>query len=235
MAVITQASESDRDAITARLLHAGNPEGLRRLLRDHGGHVRWLLRRTFHSVLDASEIDDAMNLATVRAWRSPHAYQEGFGNLGAWFFVITRNCARRLLHNKKKAGALTFVEDLDSSAMNHEPQESPDDARRRFTIDLHRCIERLPPQQREVILADLAAGGIADTEELMEVLDTSKNSIYVSRANAKKTLRIEMQKLGHFLDELPAPMDNEPGPPGIDVATSTIQRRKPDQGNGETP
>lgn len=187
----------ERDAVTVRMLVQGNPEGLRRLLVDHGGKVRWNLRHEFDKVLDATEIDDAISQATHRVWRAAGRYDADKGSLRAWFFCIARNCALRLIEVKGR-GDLRFVPDLDMLATGaHREPDALDDSRAQVIDALYRCIDELPGQQRAVILADLAAGGVADTERLVAELRTTANSVYVSRARARKALREAMHARGH--------------------------------------
>lgn len=195
----------DRDLETTRLLQRGDAEGLRRLLVDHGGKVLGLLRKEFTKVLDLQEIDDAVSQASVRAWRSSNRYDPERGTLGAWLYVIARNCARRMLEAKRRHVTLTLLDDLDSTASSiaaapEAGEREPDVPRDRFLQDVKQCIDALPPQQRAVLLADLAAGGSAPTDLLAETLKTTRNSVYVSRNNGRKALRAAMKELGHTFD-----------------------------------
>lgn len=199
------AGQADRDKETARLLVSGDHEGLRRLLVDHAGRVLGLLRKEFARVLDHQEIDDAVSQASVRIWRAGSRFDPARGSLGAWFLTIARNCARRVLEAKNRHAALALVEDLDSTAAAigrcAEPANSDPAAASAFLRDVRACIDALAPQQRAVLLADLAAGGSAPTEELARQLNTSRNSIYVSRNMGRRALCAAMAKLGHTFDE----------------------------------
>lgn len=196
----------DRDLETARLLMRGDEEGLRRLLVDHGGKVIALLRKEFTKVLDLQEIDDVVSQASVRAWRSGSTFDPDRGKLGAWFYVIARNCARRAIEAKRRHAGVAYVDNLDSTAASvatavdpvaSDREAAPQDG---FLQDVQACIDGLPPQQRAVLLADFAAGGTAPTDVLAEQLQTSRNSVYVSRTNGRKALRAAMQKCGHSFD-----------------------------------
>lgn len=198
------AGQTDRDQETARLLVRGDHEGLRRLLVDHAGKILALLRKEFARVLDHQEIDDAVSQASVRIWRAGGRFDPTRGSLGAWFLTIARNCARRVLEAKKRHAALTLVEDLDSSATaadRGEPRVADSADESAFLRDVRKCIDALAPQQRAVLLADLAAGGSAPTDELAQRLNTSRNSIYVSRNMGRRALCAAMAKLGHTFDE----------------------------------
>jgi DNA-directed RNA polymerase specialized sigma24 family protein len=197
----TAGSLNDRDAETARLLLASDQEGLRRLVGDHASRVRATLQADFKNVLDHSEIDDALNQATHRVWRARERVDLTRGTLRAWYYSIARNCSLRLLTSKRGPNALRFVEDLDAvpgRAIASEVGKPSLSARQRV---LYEAIDKLPALQRAVLLADLAAGGTADTAILMAQLNTTRNSIYVARANGLKGVRAYLTALGYPPDE----------------------------------
>lgn len=192
----------ERDAETARLLAAGDPEGLRRLLIDHAGKVRGALHKEFCHVLDQLQLDEALNQASLRAWRSGGTFDGNRSPLGVWFYVIARNCARRVLEYKLLHDKVPLHDNLDGEPAPEAGRTEPDEAaeppkKDGFIADLYHCIAGLQAQQRDVILADLAAGGTASASELAKRLKTTRNSIYVSRTNGRKALRAALEALGH--------------------------------------
>jgi RNA polymerase sigma factor (sigma-70 family) len=175
-------------------------------------------------MLDMLEIDEAINQATVRVWRSGARFDAARGSLGAWFFVVARNCARRILESKARRRAEPLSESLAAGDGSEPSEVSAADgsdagggdagagaaASRvapRWEADLYKCIQALPPQQRAVMLLDLAAGGNATGNEIARELNTSVNSVYVSRANGRRAVRLAMEALGHR-------MSNRNGTPG---------------------
>ena len=82
------------------------------------------------------------------------------------------------------------IERLAAPAASQTPEASP------FLATLRDVISTLPRVQRGVIEADLRCGGVADAGELAAELGTSKNSIYVSRNTARKTLRRVLTERG---------------------------------------
>lgn len=188
---------SPRDPETVRLLHASDTQGLWHLVADHGGRVKAMLRKEFKNLLDHLEIDDALNQATHRVWQARARLDLARGTLRAWYYSIARNCSIRLLTAKRGPNALRFVDDLDAVS----PQAGPTEASSIEALDrrraLYEAIDKLPAQQRAVLLADLAAGGLADTKLLMEQLGTSANSIYVARATGLKAVRAHLAALGY--------------------------------------
>lgn len=198
----------DRDPETARLLVGRDPEGVSRLLADHSNKVIGLLRKEFTKVLDLQEIEDVVSQASMRVWNAGGRYDPQRGTLSAWLYVIARNCARRMIEAKRRHATVAFVDNLDSAAstvtqtaIDEVVEREADAPKDRFLQDVQACIQELAPQQRAVLLADLAAGGTAATPQLMEQLNTSANSIYVSRNNGRKALRAAMLKRGHTFDD----------------------------------
>jgi RNA polymerase sigma factor (sigma-70 family) len=183
---------SQQERVIAHLLMAGDPEGLRRLLACHGGRVREAVRFEFPG-LDQSLLDDVMSLASLRVWRARHRYTPERGSLRAWLMVIARNCAIRLLAERNREG-LIFTANLDGVPA---PDQEINMAVVQAINDVRTCISQLPKQQRVVILADLAAGGLANCKELAQELGTSNRSVRVSRANGLRQLRTALQGLNY--------------------------------------
>ena len=71
----------------------------------------------------------------------------------------------------------------------------------RYTAGLRACIEKLPRLQRLIMLADLRTGDVADAAQLAAEFNTTTNSIYVSRSNARKAVKKGLQQMGLFVGE----------------------------------
>ncbi len=191
--------EPDRDNDTANRLRQRDPRALRWLLEDYGGQVQCNLRREFASSLGDNEIDEALNLAAHRVWRSANTYDSNRGTLRAWFYVIARNSALDVLKRERRARrdaqpAATW----DMAAQMSLPTGDlvPSETQQQYLDSLNASIERLPPLQMAIIKADLRAGDKADASDLALRYHTTRNSIYASRSIARKTLRRYMTELG---------------------------------------
>lgn len=185
------APEPDDEIV--RLIRDGQNIGLRTLLERYGSVTRRALKKTLGNALDDAEIDEAMSTASYNAWRAIDTYERGKGTLRAWFFVIARNAGRAILRNRQgrqwepRSDAIVHAQ---AEPQQTAPDESESSRRQSaFLRALRTSIGRLPRLQRHVIEADLRSGDIADAEQLATDLKTSKNSIYVSRNNARKNLR----------------------------------------------
>ena len=68
-----------------------------------------------------------------------------------------------------------------------------------FVVDVRACMKELTQQQRTILLADLAAGGMAPAWRLAEEMHTSRNTIYVARNAGRKAIRAALLRRGHVL------------------------------------
>lgn len=185
-----------RDRTTVELLVAGETAGLERLFGDHGAIVRVHLRRAFGKMLDELELDEVMSIASVRVWLGARRFDATRGTLRAWLAVITRNCAIRHLEQRRRRRDEPRS-NLDRLELPLPAATSPKD-RTRLIADLYRCIENLPPRQRDVLYADLEAGDTVPAAALATRLGTSANSVYVSRQRGRRALEAAMRRCGHY-------------------------------------
>lgn len=197
----TAHDNTERDQVTLDQLIQGHPDGLRRLLSDHGGVVRAYLVRKFADIFDHWEIDEAMSLAAIRVWQSAPRFDASLGRLRAWFAVIARNCAMKLLA-QRNGERLVPIDCIDASRLGLATSFSEAE-RLRLIVDVHRCIDELPRLQRAVLLADLNAGAPLAAPVLAERFGTTIQSVWVSRSHGRRTLRAMLARLGYGPDLIP--------------------------------
>ena len=194
----------DGDAEIVQLLVERQGIGLRRLLARYGAITQSAVRKALGNSLDDAEIDEVMSTASFNAWRAIDTYDPGKGTLRAWFFIIARNAGRAILRERQRRQWEPWGDAMAQMAAStpHEPgQESSGTMKQEpFLTALRRCIDKLPRLQRRVIESDLKSGDIADAGALALELRTSKNSIYVSRSAARKTLARTLTEEGFGLD-----------------------------------
>lgn len=195
---MNQTPQQLDDTTIALLIMERNERGLRALLEVHGPKVKGSLRKAYRDVLAPDELDEILNQAAFNAWRRIDQFDDARGTLGAWFLAIARNAAVDYLRHGDRAG-LDLVEDpsqhIDPWSVAEDFSDDP--ALRRLAKVVNEIIEHgLSPQQREVILADMAADGQADNERLADRLQTSVAAVHTARSKAHKRISEELAKRG---------------------------------------
>lgn len=170
------------------------------LLRRYGGTIKGMVWKKFSNALQKEEVHDVLIRTVTKAWRYASSFDDEKASLQTWLVAIALQEAKDVLSEKTwefhKVKDEDFIERFvfDGS----EPEDDDEQYESKRIQDLKTMVESLPSLQRAIITADLACGGIADAERLAEIHATSMNSIYVSRAKAKKKIEAEMTRLGHY-------------------------------------
>lgn len=192
------ASNPEDDATIVALIQAQSPDGLRLLLRAHGGRINSVLEKKFGS----SVAVDAASIAAFTVWRRIDRYSPEMGSLAAWFTSIASNAARSLLRADKAWRRFAGSLDPDVYAPSARPHDSDEwgDAKAQLPanllIDLRKVIAGLPDLQRRVIEVELEGHQCPSASELGRRFGTTANSIYVSRNKARTRIREELRRLG---------------------------------------
>ena len=192
--ITTTPAPRDGDADIIRLVEQRDETGLRLLLATHGDRTRSVLKRKLGAHLSDTEIDDALSVATFSTWSAIQRYDPAKGPLRAWFCAIAHNAGRAILRDRQRRAWETVGDRADRLADMAEQSISPPKA---FLDTLRLCIRKLPRMQRRIIEADLESGDVADAGELAKSLGTTKNSVYVSRNSARKSLRRALLERGY--------------------------------------
>lgn len=187
------------DSDIALMMAEGDQDGLRLFLKRYGGRIKGFLVKFYASVLQEGELDEARNAAAYNIWRFAERYDEGKGALPSWCIRIAQRAAQSIVRREMKYRSKNLEYDVSYDPAGDPPAEETVEALDRSADprleDLHRAIETLPPLQKAIIKADLAAGdGLADAGRLAEIHGTSKNSIYVSRSKARENLKRQAQR-----------------------------------------
>lgn len=192
-----EAKVSDSDI--ALMMAMQDREGLRLLIERYGGRLKAFLFKRFRSVLQEGELAEALNVAFYNIWRFADRYDETKGSLPSWCIRIAQRAAQSIIRRESGYRSKNLEYDAmydpagDPSDDDVVAAEDHDDDPR---IDaLHKAIAGLPPLQKAIIQADLAADGPADAGRLAEVHGTTKNSIYVSRSKAREALKWQAEQI----------------------------------------
>ena len=189
------------DSDIALMMAARDQHGLHLLLDKYGGRIKAFLVKYYSSVLQEGELNEALNFASYDIWRFADRYDEGKGSLPSWWISIAQRAAQGIIRREFKYRSKNLEYDAKYDPGGNPPDEEAADTSDRAgdprLEDLHRAIDALPPLQKAVIKADLAAGdGVADVGRLAEIHGTSKNSIYVSRHKAIEALKKRAEQFG---------------------------------------
>ena len=187
------------DSDIALRMAEGDQDGLRLLLERYGGRMKGFLVKRYADILQEGELDEALNVAVYNIWRFAERYDEGKGLLPSWCIRIAQRAAQSIVRREKKHRSKNLEYDASYDPADDRPAEETVQASDRAADpkreDLHRAIETLPPLQKAIIKADLAAeSGLADAGRLAEIHGTTKNSIYVSRNKARENLSKRVQR-----------------------------------------
>jgi len=192
----------ENDAQLIARIRNGEEDALRDLLSTYGGRIRLWLRKTYRSILQEEEVDEALSAAVTKVWQNADKFDSSRGRLGGWFLRIAQREAINILRQQKtfrlSHRQLTFDVEDETEQFDSDDSAAPKPESQGRIDALHRIIEGLPPKQKAITLADLAAGGPADAERLALQLGTSTNSIYVLRNRAREHIRKAMRELGYY-------------------------------------
>lgn len=175
----------------------GDEEALRTVLRTHLEPVKELMKGTYGKTVHQLLIDEAVSFAVAKLWRTAGNYDKARGTLGAWLFIMAQSRMLDILKREKRYRlrnpSLSPEFDCAISCLTDGSDQPKDKAEAQELNELIYVIQtKLKGHQKTIILADLAAGGRADAGSLAEILNTTKEAIYVSRHKAHQKIRKEM-------------------------------------------
>lgn len=128
---------------------------------------------------------------SVRSDAPDNRQERDRGSSSAWAYVIARTCAQHLLLTDRESVGLVG----GHGGVVGTPAGTVDP----FLNDFWASMAELSQQQRAILLADLADGGLASAARLALELHTSRNVIYVARNAGCKAVRAALLKRGHSL------------------------------------
>ena len=194
--------EVDDESLVLRMMD-GDEEALRLFIETHGRKIRGALKKKYRGVLAEPEIDEAMNWAAHKAFRSIDDYDVTRSSLRAWFYVIACRVAQDILKGENR----NRHQRLDFDPFGERPASDPGRAdghagsASNQERALHEAIEKvLTPGEHDVVLDDLAADGEADAARLAAKMGSTVGSVHALRSKARSKIRKYMIEQGHFQD-----------------------------------
>ncbi|MGH2956204.1 MAG: RNA polymerase sigma factor [Solirubrobacterales bacterium] len=192
----------ERDSEELRAEDAATAELVARIQAGEQDHFAELYERYFDRVYaylrvalkDAHEAEDAAQQVFVKLFEALPAYEARRQPFRAWLFVIARNHARDLLAKRSRVDVVE-PNDIDRRG----PQRSGEERGLRTldwvtNQDLIVLIDRLPPQQRQVLALRYMLG--FEPREIAEILEVSANHVSVLHYRALGFLRRRLTALG---------------------------------------
>jgi RNA polymerase sigma-70 factor, ECF subfamily len=109
-------------------------------------HARSVYSLMVRQLGDAGWADDVVQEAFISVWRFARTYRPERGAVAGWLYTIARNAGHTAARRRQ---AQWLVEAPDRT----DPSPTPEDqtAAKFEAFHLHVCIERLPPNEREII------------------------------------------------------------------------------------
>jgi RNA polymerase sigma-70 factor (ECF subfamily) len=167
-------------------LDALDPDAVVRLVQGHDPRLRRLASRL---LADRHRVDDVLQEAYVKAFRSRGTFQGG-ADLGTWLYRITYNCC---------------IDELRRASRRPLPVDSPPEPAAPGSDPGHRVAVRqavqaaltmLPPDQRAAVL--LVDGEDLDYEHAALVLGVPRGTVASRVARGRQALRtaLSMEEAG---------------------------------------
>ena len=128
-------------------------------------------------VQNRDHADDLVQDCIERAWSRSHLWQPG-SNLRSWLFTMLHHLYINHLRRNRIRPVLYPIEGVDEPATHDEPT---------LLRDLEKCLAKLSPEQREVIV--LAGLEQLSYQEMAEILDIPVGTVMSRLSRARERLR----------------------------------------------
>jgi RNA polymerase sigma-70 factor (ECF subfamily) len=140
---------------------------------------------------DRNQADDLVQECLTRAWEKLSLWQRGT-NLRAWLFTILHNLYVNDLRRRKNHPELLTLDDEALDAPHRATQEDGFELR-----DLHVALNRLPLEQREVLL--LVGLEEMSYEEVAKTLGIPIGTVMSRLSRSRERLRVFLNSSGPAL------------------------------------
>ena len=176
-----------------------DPETRSRLEQAALEHIDALYRTALRMTRNASDAEDLVQEAYLRAFRSLHQFTEGT-NLRAWLFRILTNTYINEYRRRQRRPTSSSLDDIEEFYLYDHlvqspvqpPDERPEDVVvERLTIDnVIQAIESLPEEFRQVVLlADVEGFAYREIAEIVGIpVGTVMSRLFRARRRLQKQL-----------------------------------------------
>jgi len=191
-----QMHQDDAELVSAFVENA-DEKAFRTLVERHQERIYGFL---LGMVRDPAVADDLFQETFVKAVRAMQRQKGSYTSQGRWLqwvMRIARNTALDHLRSRKRSRMRLVMEneeglDLDQIVIDGEPDASDKLQRRQQAAWLNACIDRLPPEQREVVL--MRHESELTFKEIAELTDCSINTALGRMRYALLNLRRMLQE-----------------------------------------
>jgi DNA-directed RNA polymerase specialized sigma24 family protein len=167
-------------------------DALVQFLATCGGKIKGYLKKNYGDVLNAEEIDEAVNTAAFNIWTFADRYRTDKGTPKAWVIRIARNAAVSILRGENRNRAKDLEYNLAYDPGDYCDEDTPAAVSRDLwrVQQMQQIIDKeLKGLEQAVAKADVAAGGSAEAGRLAALHGTSKGTIYATRTKVRSKIR----------------------------------------------
>lgn len=183
----------DNDADLIRRISDNRDElALEQLLERHVPRIHSYLRSKFQDALGEPGVLEVMNDTALELWNKASTVEAK--SVGGWLITVARNAALDLKKKQDKQPRL-FGEHDPVDPIGSDEDESDPEEDRWLVNQLDDFAEGLIGLQRNVMKADIVAGGSADSDTLARLHGSTRNSVEVTRNKVRKKFRDHIKSL----------------------------------------
>jgi len=170
---MTRHPTEDRNLLSAAV--AGDARAFVQLLQEYDHPLRALV---YGIVRDRDTMDDVLQEAYLKAYRSLGSF-DSRSSFRTWIYRIAANAA---IDEVRRRRPVTTIDGHDEPVARHRPDEEASDR-----TDIDRALDRLPADQRSVVL--LVDGHGFDYAATADLLDIRPGTVGSRLHQARATLR----------------------------------------------
>ena len=156
------------------------------LVTLHHRYVNLVFSLALRILGDPMAAEEVTQDVFIKLWRHPRAYDPNRGRFSSWLLTVARHAAiNHLRRNSRRPQGLTSSDEREQHTAREQtiPKGNP---RPEPHHDLHIALERIPPDQRQVI--ELAYFGGMSQQDIAE-------SLHLPLGTIKTRVRLGMQRL----------------------------------------
>jgi len=198
-----EAADADPEVVRlVALARTGDRVAFGRLIE---GHLTAARRVALAAVGQASDADEAVQEASVAAWKRLDALQDPNAFRGWYMRIVWRKAIdrRRSLRSWfERFGSSTTDDQRPLEFPSADPAPDALLMSRELEVAIRQVVKALPPKLRDPFL--LAASGDHRYEEIATMVGAPIGTIKWRIAEARRVLRMKLDRLGHGPQKAPA-------------------------------